>query len=83
VHLGPVGKRDNPRGRTRGLGEEKPKELVLPKAFREWPGKSGRFGSANILDDGAVGNRAAAGYGPDTETTLPLQAKDFMYLAHG
>ena len=83
VDLVPVGKRNNSRRRTGTFGEEEPKELVLPKVFRKWPGKSRRFGTANILNDGAVGDRAAAGYSPDTETTLPLQAKDFMDLSHG
>ena len=83
VDLVPVGKRNNSRRRTGTFGEEEPKEIVLTKAFRKWPGKSGRFGTANILDDGTVGDRAAAGYGSDAETTLPLQAKDFLDIAHG
>jgi len=83
VDLGPVRERNDPRRRTGTFGEEKPKELVLTKAFRKRPGKSGRFSTANILDDGTVGDRATAGYGSNTETTLPLQAKDFMDLAHG
>jgi hypothetical protein len=83
VDLVPVGKRNNSRRRTGTFGEEEPKELILPKAFRKWPGKSRHFGSPNILDDGTVGDRAAAGYGSDAETTLPLQAKNFLDIAHG
>ncbi len=82
VDLVPVGKRNNSRRRTGTFGEEEPKELILTKAFRKWPGKSGRFGTANILDDGTVGDRAAAGYGSVAETTLPLQAKNFLDIAH-
>jgi len=83
VDLGPVRERNDSRRRTGTFGEEEPKELILPKAFRKWPGKSGRFSTANILDDSTVGDRAAAGYGSDAETTLPLQAKDFLDVAHG
>jgi len=74
VDLVPVRERNDPRRRTRGLGEEKLEEPVFIHAFRKRPGKSGRFSTANILDDGTVGDRAAAGYGSDAETTLSVLA---------
>jgi hypothetical protein len=83
VDLVPVREWNDPRRRTRGLGEEKLEEPVFFHAFRKWSGKFGRFSTANILDDGTVGDRATVGYGSDAETTLPLQAKDFLDIAHG
>jgi hypothetical protein len=83
VDLVPVGKRNNSRRRTGTFGEEEPKEIVLTKAFRKWPAKTNLLCAAQILPDGAVGDGATVCDRPVRETALPLQAKDFVDLAHG